>query len=84
MMMMTMILMMMMMITDNLRVPMASIYKGDRVTLLSGKEGEILDQVDAALRTYRIRLIETNEIVYFDDTKFKLKRKHFLNVLLRR
>lgn len=81
---MTTAMMTMTMITGNLRIPMASIYKGDRVTLLSGKEGEILDQVDAALRTYRIRLIENNEIVYFDDTKFKLKRKHFLNVLLRR
>lgn len=63
---------------------MARLYKGDRVLLLSGKEGEILDLIDETLRTYRIRLIENNEIVYFDDTKLKLKRKHFLNVLLKR
>lgn len=63
---------------------MARLYKGDRVLLLSGQEGEILDLIDETLRTYRIRLIENNEIVYFDDTKLKLKRKHFLNVLLKR
>jgi preprotein translocase subunit YajC len=74
----------MMTTTVNIQTKMARLYKGDRVLLLSGKEGEILDLIDETLRTYRIRLIENNEIVYFDDTKLKLKRKHFLNVLLKR
>lgn len=59
-------------------------YKGDRVILMSGKEGEILELLDMKLKTYRIRIIENNEIVYFDETKLKLKRKHLFNVLLGR
>lgn len=75
---------MMMTTTVNIQPRMARLYKGDRVLLLSGNEGEVLNLIDEALRTYRIRLIDSSEIVYFDETKLKLKRKHFLNVLLRR
>lgn len=56
-------------------------YKGDRVILLTGQEGEILERLDEKLKTYRIRLLETKEIVYFDETKLKLKRRHILNWL---
>ncbi len=59
-------------------------HKGDRVLLLSGEEGEIMERLDSTLKTYRIRVIKSKEIVYFDETKLKLKRRHFLNVLLER
>lgn len=56
-------------------------YKGDRVILLTGQEGEILQRLDEKLKTYRIRILETKEIVYFDETKLKLKRRHIFNLL---
>ncbi len=59
-------------------------YKKDRVTLLSGEVGEILECLQTIPKTYRIRILDTREIVYFDETKLTLKRKHFFNVILRR
>jgi preprotein translocase subunit YajC len=56
-------------------------YKGDRVILLTGQEGVILQRLDEKLKTYRIRILETKEIVYFDETKLKLKRRHIFNLL---
>lgn len=77
-------MMILMMTTINELIHHPSMYKGDRVILMSGKEGEILELLDMKLKTYRIRIIENNEIVYFDETKLKLKRKHLFNVLLGR
>jgi hypothetical protein len=59
-------------------------YIKDRVTLISGKVGEILDCFPTVPKTYRIRILDNREIVYFDESKLLLKRKHFLNILLRR
>ncbi len=59
-------------------------YKKDRVTLMSGQVGEILECLPTIPKTYRIRILDTHEIVYFDETKLTLKRKHILNVMLRR
>jgi preprotein translocase subunit YajC len=73
-----------MMTTINELINHPTMHKGDRVLLMSGKEGEILERFDMKLNTYRIRVVENNEIVYFDETKLKLKRKHILNVLLGR
>lgn len=58
--------------------------KKDRVTLMSGKVGEIMECLPTVPKTYRIRILDTREIVYFDETKLTLKRKHILNVMLRR
>lgn len=77
-------MMILMMTTINELIHHPTLYKGDRVLLMSGKEGEILERFDMKLKTYRIRLLENNEVVYFDETKLKLKRKHILNVLLGR
>lgn len=57
--------------------------KGDEVMLASGQLGKILGLVDEYVKTYRIQLLESREIVYFDESKLTLKRKHFLNRLLR-
>jgi len=59
-------------------------YKKDRVTLMSGKDGEILECLPTIPKTFRIRILDTHEIVCFDETKLTLKRKHILNVMLRR
>jgi hypothetical protein len=59
-------------------------YKGDLVTLLSGQEGEIMECLDRNVKTYRICLLKSKEMVYLDESKLKLKRKHFLNRLLGR
>jgi len=58
--------------------------KKDLVTMMSGKVGEILECLPTIPRTYRIRILDNSEIVYFDETKLTLKRKHILNVLLGR
>lgn len=72
------------MMTITKAIRSVNLNRRDRVTLLSGQEGEILELVDATLKTYRIRLIENKQIVYFDETKIKLKQKHILNLLLGR
>jgi len=59
-------------------------HKKDLVTLRSGNVGEILECLPTIPKTYRIRIIDNNEIVYFDESLLKLKRKHILNVLLGR
>jgi len=59
-------------------------HKKDRVTLMSGKVGEIMECLATVPKTYRIRILDSGEIVYFDETKLTLKRKHILNVMLRR
>jgi len=51
--------------------------------LVSGQLGKILGLVDEYVKTYRIQLLESREIVYFDESKLTLKRKHFINRLLR-
>lgn len=56
--------------------------KGDEVTLISGKVGRILGLVNEYVKTYRIELKDTGEVVYFDESKLTLKRKHFFNRLL--
>lgn len=59
-------------------------YIKDRVTLRSGKVGEILECLPTVPKTYRTRVLDNSEIVYFDESLLKLKRKHILNVLLGR
>lgn len=59
-------------------------HKKDRVTLMSGKVGEIMECLQTVPKTYRIRILDTSEIVYFDESKLTLKRKHILNVMLGR
>lgn len=56
--------------------------KGDEVTVLNGKVGRIQSLVDEFVKTYRIKLKDSGEIVYFDESKLRLKRKHFFNRLL--
>lgn len=56
--------------------------KGDKVMLVSGQLGKIKGLVDEYVKTYRIQLQESGEIVYFDESKLTLKRKHFLNRIL--
>jgi preprotein translocase subunit YajC len=62
----------------------AMFTKGDQVELLSGQLGKVLELVEPEVKTYRIEVAATRQIVYFDETKLKLKRKHFLNRLLGR
>ncbi len=76
--------MMMTMMTLTIMIKKTDMHKGDRVMLLSGQEGEIMECLDSTLKTYRIRVVKSKEIVYFDESKLKLKRRHFLNVLLGR
>jgi hypothetical protein len=59
-------------------------HKKDHVTLRSGKVGEILECLPTIPKTYKIRVLDTSEIVYFDESLLTLKRKHILNVLLGR
>jgi len=59
-------------------------YKKDHVMLMSKRVGEILECLPTIPKTYRIRMLDNNDIVYFDETKLTLKRKHIINVLLRR
>jgi len=59
-------------------------YKKDHVTLRSGKIGEILECLPTIPKTYKIRILDNSEIVYFDESLLTLKRKHILNVLLGR
>lgn len=56
--------------------------KGDEVMLASGQLGKILGLVDEHVKTYRIKLAESGDVVYFDESKLALKRKHFINRLL--
>lgn len=53
--------------------------KGDEVLLISGQLGKIMSLVDEDVKTYRIKLKDSEEIAYFDETKLILKRKHMVN-----
>jgi hypothetical protein len=60
---------------------MATISKRDTVTLPDGSVGETMDAVSTDhMRVYRIKK-SNNEIVYFDESKVTLKKKHLRNYL---
>jgi hypothetical protein len=58
-----------------------TISKRDTVTLPDGSVGETLEALDTdSMRVYRIKK-GNNEIVYFDESKVTLKKKHLRNYL---
>lgn len=61
---------------------MRVIRKKDLVFLPDGSFGQTLEAfVTDRSRVYKIRKIDSNEILYFDETKVKLKKQHVRNFL---
>jgi hypothetical protein len=55
------------------------VRKKDIVVLLDGRLGQVLDLVTE--RVFKIKILETDHVDYFEDSKVKLKKQFFLNQL---
>lgn len=74
----------MMIITEIHRKTMAEkeMRKGDLVVLLDGREGKIMELVAIPpQKVFRIKVFDKGYIDYFEESKLRLKKQHFINAL---
>lgn len=67
---------------DKSKMQTERVERLDTVTLPDGSIGRVVEVfVATQSRVYKIQRVDTDEIIYFDETKVTLKRRHFRNVL---